>query len=315
MQRPYLPMICIALVYATTTAAAVASERPINETRPLDPSGSVEIVNVAGSVAIQGWDQPQIEVSGRIGGKVERVDVSSMGSHATVRVVLPAGPRWGGDGSAYLTVRVPRRSAVNASLVSADLEVAELAGDARLRTVSGNVSGKLDGDLRVNTVSGDVRLQAPGSRDAEVQTISGNVSLYGAGGEVEVSTVSGDAELSLGTLSRGRFKTVSGDFGIGSTLAAGGRIEVESVSGDVIVTFPAAPDAAIDLQSFSGAISNCFGPKPVRADYGPGSRLLFSSGSGGGSLRVSTKSGDITLCTRTPRPPQPLQSPGKAAGG
>jgi hypothetical protein len=140
------------------------------------------------------------------------------------------------------------------------------------------------------------------------------VSLYGAGGDVEVSTVSGDAELSLGPLSRGRFKTVSGNFGIGSTLATGGEIEAESVSGDVIVNFAAVPDAAIDLQSFSGDISNCFGPKPVTSDYGPGSRLMFSSGSGGGSLRVNTKSGNVTLCTRAPRPPKETQEPKGTTG-
>ena len=308
MNRHSIPMACIAITLAAMAARA-GEPRTINETRPADPAGSVEIVNVAGNVDVQGWDQPQLEVTGTIGDKVERVDVTSSGNHASVRVVLPSGPQWAGDGSASLTVHVPRGSALTVSLVSADLQIADLAGAGHLRTVSGNISGDLDGDARVNTVSGDVQLKAPDARDLEIKTISGNVSLYGSGGNVEVSTVSGDAELSLGALSRGRFQTVSGNFGIGSTLAAGGQIDAESVSGDIIVSFAAAPDAAVDLQSFSGDIDNCFGPKPETADYGAGTRLLFTSGNGAGRLRVDTKSGNISLCTKAPRPPKEPHEP------
>jgi hypothetical protein len=302
MHRLTIPRACLAVTLAAAAAHAGAP-RTVNETRPIDPGGSVEIVNVAGSVEVQGWDQPQLAVSGTIGDKVERVDVTSAGNHATVRVVLPSGTHWGGDQSADLTVRVPRGSAVSAALVSADLKVADLAGEGRLRTVSGDISGELAGDAHVDTVSGDVQLKAAAGKDIEIKTISGDVRLYGSGGDVAVSTVSGDAELSLGTLSRGKFATVSGDFGIGSTLAAGGEIDAESVSGDIMLSFAAAPDAAIDLQSFSGDIDNCFGPKPASSEYGPGTRLQFNSGSAAGRVRVNTKSGDISLCTKPPKSP------------
>jgi hypothetical protein len=50
------------------------------------------------------------------------------------------------------------------------------------------------------------------------------------------------------------------------------------------------------VQSFSGTIDNCFGPKPTEAQYGPGSKLIFKSGDGHGNVRIATKSGDIKLC-------------------
>ena len=68
-------------------------------------------------------------------------------------------------------------------------------------------------------------------------------------------------------------------------------------SGDVNVSFAAAPDADVDVQSFSGDISNCFGPKAVEQQYGPGRRLSFRSGKGGGHVHIDTKSGDVGLCT------------------
>ena len=315
MLRPIPGLAALAASLFVATAQAGDLQRTVQETRPADMTGSVEIVNVAGSVTVQGWDQPQVEVSGTIGAKVERVDVTSAGNRTSVRVVLPAATRGDEDASAWLTVRVPRRSAVDASLVSADLEVAELAGEAHLRTVSGTVSGTLDGEAHVNTVSGDVELRAATTRRLEIRTISGNVNVYGAGGDVQVGTVSGDAELSLGVLERGRFQTVSGNFGIGTTLAAKADIDAESVSGDVMLRFAAAPDAAFDLQTFSGDIDNCFGPKPAEAGYGPGTRLAFSSGSGSGQVRVDTKSGDISLCTRAPRAPRTPEPPVPPRGG
>jgi DUF4097 and DUF4098 domain-containing protein YvlB len=122
--------------------------------------------------------------------------------------------------------------------------------------------------------------------------------LTGGAGEVNVESVSGDANLALGTLKHSHFETVSGDLNIAGVLDASGQLDASSVSGDISLKFAAEPDADVDLQTLSGDISNCFGPKPVEQQYGPGSRLNFRSGTGGGHVHVDTKSGDVNLCTR-----------------
>jgi hypothetical protein len=58
------------------------------------------------------------------------------------------------------------------------------------------------------------------------------------------------------------------------------------------------PAADFDVQSVSGNISNCFGPKPKEAQYGPGSRLAFKSGEGNAHVQIETKSGNVSLCTK-----------------
>jgi hypothetical protein len=58
------------------------------------------------------------------------------------------------------------------------------------------------------------------------------------------------------------------------------------------------PAATFDVQSFSGAIKNCFGPKPAESRYGPGSRLQFTSGEGRARVRINTKNGDVKLCAK-----------------
>jgi FAD/FMN-containing dehydrogenase len=85
---------------------------------------------------------------------------------------------------------------------------------------------------------------------------------------------------------------------VGLTLRPDGQVEGQSVSGNVNLNFAAAPSAEIDVQSFSGDIKNCFGPKPVEQHYGPGSRLQFTNGEGHARVRIITKSGDIRLCVK-----------------
>ncbi len=278
-------------------APAVAATRPVAAQQAADPTGTVEIINVAGSVEVTGWNQPLVDVSGTMGDKVERVEVSGGGNHTTVRVVLPSGTSWMGDSSAHLKIKVPHGSSVEVSLVSADLAVSAIDGNQKLQTVSGDISGTSSGNLQIDTVSGDVRMTTHEDHALRIKTISGDMIVSGADGDVQVKTVSGDTELTLGSLTSARIESVSGDVKVSSTLAPSGQFDASSISGDLHVKFAAQPDADIDVQSFSGSISNCFGPKPTEEHYGPGSRLNFRSGKGGGKVHLDTKSGDVSVCT------------------
>lgn len=287
-----------AAVLAGLSLPALAAPRAFSAQKPVDPAGTVEIVNVAGSIEISGWDQAMVDVSGTIGDKVERVDVTSSANRTTVRVVVPSGGgSWSGGNEAHLKIRVPQKSALDVSLVSADLRISGVSGNQQLQTVSGDIVGDAGGDLQVNTVSGDVHLTAHNGHHAQFKTVSGDVSVSGTDGEFTLNTVSGDAMVTLGDLTRAQLETVSGDISVvAGTLAAQGQLDAASVSGDLQVRFAAPPDADIDVQTFSGDINNCFGPKPTEEKYAPGSRLNFRSGKGGGRVHIDSKSGDVGLC-------------------
>jgi len=276
----------------------VSEAKPVHEQLAVDPQGAIEIVDVAGSVALRGWDRPEIEVTGTAGDEVDRVEVTSSGSRSVVRVVSRPGSAHGDGNEARLTVHVPTRSTVTMTSVSADLTLGSLQGGVMLRTVTGDVAGAVGGDFRAATVSGSVRVTAAAARTIEVKTVSGDIHVAGSGGEVEISTISGDATLDLESITRGRFKSVSGDLTAGFALVADGRFEGESVSGNLAIKFVGTPAADFDVQSLSGNINNCFGPKPKEAQYGPGSRLAFKSGDGNAHVQIETKSGDVTLCTK-----------------
>ena len=297
------PLACAALLAIVCAgqflaAAAHAAERSVDLHKAADPEGQVEIIDVSGHIEIVGWDQPEIAVAGTIGDRVERVDLSTNGDHATVRVVLPA-LTLSGNGDAHLVVHVPQKSLVRGSLVSANLETRDLLGEQRLRTVSGDIKAHLLRGGSVNSVSGDLRLSVGGTEGLEIETISGDVSVDGASTNVRVQTVSGELKIQLGTFTAVRLKTISGEVQFGGSLGAGGRFEAESVSGEIGIRFAATPAADFDIESHTGEIANCFGPAPQKPQYGPGSHLVFRSGDGAGRVRVSTLSAEIRLCDHT----------------
>lgn len=271
----------------------------VDEHRAANPQGEVEIDNVAGSIDVQGWEKPEVAVTGTIGKGVERVDVTGDSNRTSVRVVLPKGMHWNmNDGDAHLVIHVPAMSSVYASLVSSDLKVSAVHGALELRTVSGNISGEGGGDLRANDVSGDIHFTATAAKRIEVKAISGSIVLTGGDTDIEASTVSGDMRLTLGTVSHARFKSVSG--GLSATLATApdAQIDGQSVSGDIRLNFAAEPAADFDVQTLSGDIDNCFGPKPVEPRHGPGKRLTFKMGDTPARIHLTSNSGDVRLCTR-----------------
>jgi DUF4097 and DUF4098 domain-containing protein YvlB len=256
-------------------------------------------VNVAGEIVVSGWDRPEVSVTGEVGDRVERVELSHSDHHTVVRVVLPQGigTHFGGDGSAHLTIQVPNRSSLQVSLVSTDLKVTGVSGSQQLRTVSGDITSEGGGAATITSASGDVHLTVTDGAAAHVETMSGDVSVKGAGGDVSVSTVSGGGHLGLQALHSFNLRTVSGDFEISARLDGPAQFAVEAVSGDVKVDLSGAPAAEFDLHSLSGDISTCGPEKPVRPQYGPGSRLMFSTGNGGGAnVRMSSTSGDLSVC-------------------
>ncbi len=301
--NPHRRWVCTAAILSSTLMSAMlwgspAEARTVQERHAADSQGHVEIVNVSGSIDLVGWDRPEIEVSGIVGDRVERVDVTGDGSSTSIHVVLKSGGNWGDSGEARLTVRVPAKSTVSVSLVSADLKMGGVQGAIQLQTVSGDVSGDAGGDLHANTVSGSVRLTARAANAIEIKTISGDITLTGGHGTVEIETVSGDAKIELDTLTRGRFKSVSGDMSAALGLAPDAQFDSDSISGTLHFEFADVPNGDVDVQSFSGSIDNCFGPKPTESKYGPGSHLEFRNGEGHAHVRVETKSGDVELCTK-----------------
>ena len=284
------------LALACLAALPTLAGTPIDQTRPLDPRGRVEIENLKGRVEVRAWDRQEVKVTGTLGDGVEKFSLE--GDRRSLRIEVKYPSRSGRTEPTVLIVQVPMLADLEIETVSADIDVHGIASrELSLESVSGDiVANGAPREARVESVSGDVRLVL-NSADVSVDTVSGELSLQGRlNGEVSMESVSGNLRLdNLGermrSLSAG---TVSGDMDLKLALQDGGEIRTESVSGDLLLRLPRDVSCEVSGESFSGELS-APGAKIQREEFGPGSSFQTRYGAGKGDVRIETFSGDATL--------------------
>ena len=258
MRKSPRSLIILAVILACVTA--VLADRPVDETVPAEPGGTVSIELIAGTVDFIGWDRNEVQITGTLEDDVKGLEVDSGGKHVSIEVEIRSG-RNVHHASADLEIRVPFGSSVEAEAVSAELTVDAVGGDVSIECVNGNV--RIRGDLD----------------DVNVSVVSGNI-------RVESDTA----------LKGGSFETVSGNIEFRGDLDPGGRFTFESLSGNVKLYLPSSTSADFEVETFSGDIVNELGPAAVRSgDYVPSKSLEFSLGSGAARVSVESFSGNVKL--------------------
>jgi DUF4097 and DUF4098 domain-containing protein YvlB len=282
----------VALGLATSACA-----RDVDESVDASPDGQVEIINISGSVDVYGWSDSRVQVTGELGDKVEELVLERDGDRVLVKVKVPRNNS--NRISSDLTIRLPSRSSIDVSTVSADILVEDVEGEQMLHTVSGDVETQAYGsDISAQSVSGDVEVNGNGE-DAEIagNTVSGDVFLVDVAGEVAAETVSGDLMVDGGSFDRVGLNTVNGDIEFEGGLRDGGKMTAESVNGEIDIQFSGDVSARFEIETFNGEISNCFGPKAERTSkYAPGWELTFTEGDGDGRVSIATLNGDVDIC-------------------
>ncbi len=291
-------LVAIAAALLLAGTACHAAGRTFDRTVAADPHGTVEISSVSGKLRIIGWDKPEVAVHALLDAGVERVDVHTDKDRTVIKVVVPRMSFR--DADAALEVHVPKESEVQATAVSADLTSSQVLGPQSLKTVSGELRAELTADFEAKTVSGDMRLR--GTRkpaEVRVSTVSGDITLDRAAGEVEATSVSGDVRLEVDPARGIRMHSTSGDLTFRGVLTHDATLEAETVSGDVSLHSGGQAGYEYEVSSFSGDIGNCFGRDAESTSrYGPGTRLSGTLGEGKARLRVKSMSGDVDICDR-----------------
>lgn len=299
MSAPMSAALRAALALAMLTAAAShAAAEEVSKTLAADARGEVEIVNVAGTVEVSGWDRAEVQVDADLGSNVEKLDFRNDGQRTVIKVLLPRVS--GSSGGSDLRIKVPQGSSLSINTVSAEQMIKGVRGSQRLQAVSGGIDTEFGpGDLELKTVSGDIRARGDGKGLVRATTVSGDLEITKGGPELDLNTVSGDMTVTLDRLDRGRIKTTNGDLNLIAALGNDARIDAEAINGDLHFTLRGEVNAEFDIETFNGDIDNCFGPKPSRSrEYGPGNELRFSEGKGDGRVRVKTLNGAVMICKR-----------------
>lgn len=299
--RLILTALLLALPMLSGSARAAT---PINETRPLDARGHLNVENVKGRIQVRAWDRNEVKIEGSLGQGVEKLEITGDAQHLSVKVKYPKtgglGFFSGSDRSepSELRLMVPLKADLDVDAVSADVDVNGLAaGELSIDSVSGDVSVVgAPREATIDSVSGDIKLIL-NSAKVSTESVSGDVDLRGRlSGDVHVETVSGDIDVSGHESSVRKLSgnTVSGDLAVTTALAAGGRIGLESVSGNLTLRVPGNLSAQVRGESFSGDL---FAPdvQVSRPKHGPGSSFEHRYGNGDGEISLESFSGDARL--------------------
>ena len=301
MNRLSRPTVLALALCACLGSPLLLAATPIDQTRPLDARGKVEIDNLKGRIQVRAWNRNEVRITGSLGEGVEKLVIEGQGDHLLVRAQYPKQiGAWRGDrtGPTDLQLQVPLRADLDIESVSADIDVDGVApGDLSIDTVSGKVVVAAAPDhADINTVSGDLQATL-NSSDVKIETVSGDARLGGRlNGQVHGETVSGRLTIDSAGQAVRRLSaaTVSGDTTLDVGLADGGEIHSETVSGDIRLRLPKTISARVNAQSFSGDLS-APGAKVRKEEFGPGSSLDQRYGSGAGEIRLETFSGDATV--------------------
>jgi len=159
--------------------------------------------------------------------------------------------------------------------------------------------------VTVKTVSGDVRVtNARGDLTAE--TVSGDVTAAGARRSLSLRSVSGDIRMTDTEVERAEARTVSGNVEYAGRLARNGDYEMDTHSGNVLLN---VDTSGFDLEAstFSGDVRSDYaltlGGTQVRTVNGrgrgrPGRGIRGTFGDAGARLSLRSFSGNIVIDRR-----------------
>jgi len=81
--------LTLSLLAALVAAPAAWAATPINQTRPLEARGHVEIDNVKGSIQVRTWDKKEVHVGGSLGKGVEKLTIEGDENDLVIKVEYP----------------------------------------------------------------------------------------------------------------------------------------------------------------------------------------------------------------------------------
>ena len=153
--------------------------------------------------------------------------------------------------------------------------------------------GDRDHDMERNDVVVDFTISVPSGVTFDGSTVNGGIDVARLQSDVRVSTVNGGIEVAAsGTVEA---QTVNGSIRAAAGSANwSGTLDFQTVNGSIFLSLPAGVNASLSAETVNGDFSSDF-PLTVEAGrWGP-KRVHGTIGSGGGSLRLETVNGGISI--------------------
>ena len=266
-------------------------------THPAKPDVHFAVDLFCGSLTFRAGTDPSVRVTGEFA-----VAPTFEGTDKELRFSVPVADhsfmhRDGCDDDAKVDILLPAGASIDASSTKGDITVKGIHGVLVLEAILGDISVMDPGrEIRASAVNGDIDVDDLRG-EAELSTVNGDITLDSPDlQELRTQTVNGDTQVRGQKVRRLQSQTVQGDIVFGGTLDAAARLDFESHAGDISIRLPNDPGYVLALESFSGQIQNgVSGVSATRPQYGPGTSLDTTVGSGGARVEAQTFSGDIVI--------------------
>ncbi|HLY99846.1 MAG TPA: DUF4097 family beta strand repeat-containing protein [Candidatus Angelobacter sp.] len=271
----------LAILGASLALAADAHKQTFN----IAPSGTMSVINNAGSVVLRPASGRQASVSYTTFSDKVEADCSSTrdGRRVEVRTHALAGQKPTPEESRVdYEIAVPSGVSVNISTSTASITIENLSGDFSLSSDTGQitVNGVTNSFVHVHSLTAPVTLSNLSGVHAEIMSTGGNVQMNSVTGpKVNVSTTGGDI-------------SYKGDF------SGGGIYTLITHDGTISVSLPETASVDLSARSISGSVENDF---PLRdkphTTFSPiqGRSFAGTSHTGSSSVELQSFSGRIRV--------------------
>jgi hypothetical protein len=243
--------IFVSLALAALLATpCFAYRNDFERTYPLQPGGTFELQNVNGTVQVQGWDRPEVEIRATKTAKKSRSDLDR------VNIDVNAKP----DAISVFT-QYPQDEGVE---VAVDYTI-RLPHTALVKHI-----GTINGTLRISGVD-----TLP-----DLHTVNGNIEVYDGGGTVHARTTNGDVYLELArfrSTDEAHAETTNGSLQLAVPSDTQARLEALSLNGEFRTELPMALESSLV-------------PREVRGKLGIGGGLIRLRTVNGGIRVVTLRS-------------------------
>jgi len=243
------------LIALASTSVFAATGQPFHRTFNVAPGGTLTIDADVGDIVVTSGSGNTVTVDVTQSSNANRyMDVSAEQEQndVVVRGKFADTSRWfrWSNVDAKFTVNVPSRYSVQLATSGGDIRVADLQGQARVKTSGGGIKlGTIDGAVTANTSGGDISIS--GSRAAvdlhtsgggiDIGNVAGNIQAKTSGGSVQVQHAGADLYI----------RSSGGGIEIGEAL---GTVDAETSGGSIHARLASQPRNDSRLSTSGGGI-------------------------------------------------------------
>lgn len=276
-----------------TTGLANAGEK-VKHSLKVPMSGSVFIKSTRGLIQIEGWDKPEIQLSGELDDSAEKLIFKVKGHKTLIKVKMNGKSHWG-DGT-NLKIFMPRSHELYFKGIDTTFHINNISADVEGKTFTGDVQlTNIHSEIEVSTVSGAIKLEKS-SGEAQIESVSGDINFSGVFEDTYIKSMAGTIDVTVDNIENLLIKNISGDTLVKGKLSADAEVELSSVSGDIHYKTTDELNAQCEISSyFGGDIMNMLTDDVAEEKMHTKKNLSFVSGDGSANITMKTVTGSVYI--------------------